>query len=277
MTNYLLRYGEIFLKGKNRSFFEKKLIHNLKCYLKNQQVEGKITRLRNRLYAETSRAMDWKYVFGLTNYSPCVKIPANYMVIQNEVERMIQDYTPKTTFRITTNVMDPKYGMSKQEMNEKLGAFVVQQTKARVNLKNYEEEIGIEVLQGHAYLYNKMIPCPGGLPVGVEGSALLWVEDENSLLAGILAMKRGCAVFPVAQDKKDLTLLEKYAYGTKPTLKLLREVDLHEFIQHYEIQALVVGDTLTKIKEYPEISLPVLRPLVGYTKERVQEEQRKYV
>ncbi len=276
MKNYLLRYGEISLKGNNRSFFERKLVHNLKCYLKSKGVTGTIQRLRNRLYAETADEVDWMPVFGLISYSPCLKIEGSYEAIQNEVEKACAEFNEKTTFRITSHVLDPQYSMSKQEMNEKLGAFVIQKTKAKVSLKKYEKEIGIEIVQGKAYIYSQTNPCLGGLPVGVEGSVLLLIENEKSLLAGLLAMKRGCALFPLSEKKLDIQRLEKYAHGTKPKLKLLSEIDLPAFITEYELQALVVGDTMANIQKYGDFSLPVLMPLIGCTEKKIQEEQKRY-
>ncbi len=276
MKTYLLRYGEINLKGKNRPFFERKLVHSLKSYLKSKNINGAIKRLRNRIYVETESEVDWKPIFGLVNYSLCAKMDGNYEAIQEEVEKRCKLFTEKTKFRITTNKMDPSFPQSKQEMNEQLGSLVVQKTGAQVSLKKYDEEIGIEVLQGKAYIYNTITPCHGGLPVGVEGSALLLLEDEKSILAGILAMRRGCAVFPIAKQHQDIQRLERYSYGTKPQFKLLSEINLAEYIERYELQALIVGDTLAKIEKYEEVPLPVLRPLVGYTEEKIKEEQRRY-
>ncbi|MEK6964183.1 MAG: THUMP domain-containing protein [Nanoarchaeota archaeon] len=282
MKTYLLRYGEINLKGKNRPFFERKLSHSLKSYLKNKNVEGSVKRLRNRIYVETADEVDWRPIFGLVNYSPCIKINGNYEAIQEEVKTRCKPFTDKTKFRITTNKMDPSFPLSKQEMNEQLGSLVVEQTGAKVSLKGYDEEIGIEVLQGKAYIYSTMIPCHGGLPVGVEGSALLLMDfdaegkNEKSLLAGVLAMRRGCAVFPIAEKHHDIQLLDQYAYGTKPQFKLFSEINLPEFIERYELQALIVGDTLSTLKRYDEIPLPVLRPLIGYTEEKIKEEMKRY-
>lgn len=276
MHSYLLRTGEIFLKGKNKGFFEKKLLHNLRSLLKNKNVEGKIVKLRNRIYAETAEEADWKEAFGITSYSPCTRIKAEYETILEEVYKICQSYTGKTRFRITTNQADPSFQYTKQEMNEKLGGLVIEKTGAKVDLENHDEEIGVEILQGQAYIYRRTVACFGGLPVGVEGNVLLLIENEKSLLAGILAMKRGCALFPVANEKKDVTILEKYCHGTNPQLKLLKEINITECIEQYELQALVVGDTLKIIKEYPEMPVPVLRPLIGYDEKKIKEEMRKY-
>ena len=276
MKHYLLRYGEISLKGKNRPFFERKLVHNLKSYLKSQGIEGTVQRLRNRLFAETEKKVNWKPVFGLISYSPCTKIPGDYEAIQKKVEELSKGFTEKPSFRITAQVLDNNSPYSQQQLNEQLGALVVKKTGANVSLKKYEKEIGIEILQGNAYIYTKSHPCFGGLPVGVEGSVLLLIENEKSLLAGLMAMRRGCALFPIAKTPQDITLLERYSHGTRPQFKLLSEINLAEHIPRFELQALIVGDTLANFKKYPEIPLPILRPLIGYTEEKIQEELRRY-
>ncbi len=58
---YILRYGEIALKGKNRKSFEQQLISNIRSYIRNRyNAESKFKRIRGRLVLLTSAEPDSK-------------------------------------------------------------------------------------------------------------------------------------------------------------------------------------------------------------------------
>ena len=79
----LLRYGELFLKGKNRNLFEKRLIENIKKVLTD--IEYKFIRTQNRYYIEDfdESLQDEivervRKVFGLHSLSIAIKLPTDY-------------------------------------------------------------------------------------------------------------------------------------------------------------------------------------------------------
>ncbi|MBW2963615.1 tRNA 4-thiouridine(8) synthase ThiI, partial [Candidatus Woesearchaeota archaeon] len=74
----IARYGEIFLKGKNRLDFEKKLVGNIK-----KMFDVKVLRKRNRLLVE--EGVDLRRVFGLISYSPAVEAGLDLEEIKKKV------------------------------------------------------------------------------------------------------------------------------------------------------------------------------------------------
>ena len=64
---YVLRYGELALKGRNRIDFEKRLIANIEDFLmKNNFRFEKIIRPRGRIVVYSDDEIDFSKVFGLT-------------------------------------------------------------------------------------------------------------------------------------------------------------------------------------------------------------------
>ena len=106
----LLRYGEIFLKGKNRNLFEKRLIENIKKVLTG--IEYKFIRTQNRYYIEdfAENLQDEIVervgkVFGLHSLSIATKLPTSY----ENLKEAIAEYMPVDgTFRVTTKRADKR-------------------------------------------------------------------------------------------------------------------------------------------------------------------------
>ncbi len=98
----LLRYGEIFLKGKNRNLFEKKLIENIKKSLTG--VNYTFIRTQNRYYIEDYEECLQEEiidrvtkVFGLHSLSVALKIKTSYDAFK---EAILQFAPEKGTFSL---------------------------------------------------------------------------------------------------------------------------------------------------------------------------------
>ncbi|MFC1648340.1 THUMP domain-containing protein [Nanoarchaeota archaeon] len=255
--SFILRLGETTLKGKNRPFFEKQLLNNVQ-----RLVKCKASKAGGRLYVESEPA-DFRRVFGLTSFSPAIKTKLDYDSIEGECLRMAEGRTG--SFKIRSQRLDKKYTLSSMELNVKLGASVVEKFGLKVKMDNPDLVIGVEVTKDSAYVFSEVIQCFGGLPVGCEGQVSAWIEDKKSLLAALLLLKRGCYVIPMGSKEFDISLLRLYGCD-----RHFRVCEMKDFIG----EALVVGDTLETFKEY-NVS-PVLRPLIGYSEERVDKELKKY-
>ena len=106
-------------------------------------------------------------------------------------------------------------------------------------------------------LYTDVIRCHGGLPVGVEGTVALLLENDSSLLAGLFFMKRGTSIIPVGD--LDYSLLQKYS-PRKLVPKNLS--DLKDII-------LVSGQNYNNFKPYNH-DLTVMRPLIAFSDKEIK-------
>ena len=262
-THIILRYGEIFLKGKNRPIFENKLVSNIK---KIANVE-KILKLRSRYiinFFEEHHKL--KNVFGLTSYSTTVKSGKEIEIIKQKVVDYVKNL--KGTFKIITKRSDKNFPIKSPEFNVMVGEHVEKETNLKFSFDNPDYVINIEINQEAAYIFTETIDCFGGLPTGVEGKVLLLIEDEASFLAGLLMMKRGVAIYPISFETKDISLLQKYS---PQDLNLVVVKDL----KNLTLDTIVSGQNFDKLKEY-DTNLLILRPLIAFNEDEIKEKLEMY-
>lgn len=250
----LLRYGEVALKGKNRTYFLRKLRRNVRACLKANELDGRVWQEGQRIFLETDQVESAveavQKVFGLVSLSPVNVVPANLDDIVQAGVAMAHraDLNPARTFRVQARRADKSFPFISPEIEQQVGGAIAQATGARVDLsKNAQVEIGVEIRPERALLYGETIAGPGGLPLGSQGRVVALLSSGiDSPVASWLMMKRGCAVIPVhfstsqAQTEQVEAIVEalnQHAYGwqlrpiilshqevLEPTLARLRDM-----------------------------------------------------
>lgn len=270
----LVRYGEIALKGKNRHLFEKGLVENIKNCLDFHKVKySEIQRSYGRIIIPTSeadKASFLKEVFGIVSVSPASKTDVDLENIKTlALELAKESGVGKKTFRISTQRLAKTIPFDSVETNLKVGEHVFESLDAKVDLKNPEVNVGIELMEDSAYIFTKAIQCFGGMPLGAESPVMVFLEDEKSIAAAWLMMKRGSPIIAVGQGTPDLALLNKYSHGHPVEFVQIRDLSEAENIAvERRIIALVLGQTMQTFKEF-STNLMVLRPLLTYSEEEI--------
>jgi len=286
----LVRYGEIALKGKNRINFENKLINNIKRsseYIKDiKKTSGRII-----LYSASENDIKkivgcLKTVFGIVSVSIGKEIDVDLGMIKNEALEQSKRIK-HSNFRVTVQRTQKRLKPS-PELEAEIGAFIVEKTGKKVKLREPELEIFVDIAD-KAYVFTEKIRCLGGLPLGIEGNAALLVEDEKSLLAGFLMMKRGGYVYPFALDKGDNAkkISQKLKrYGSKATVLIKDADELNNLAAKNHCKAVITGATLDEISKTKYINsninpninpkLPILMPLVGFSDEEISKMLKEY-
>lgn len=247
----LVRYGEVGLKGGNRSQFIRRLRHNIRDCLKKHGLRGEVRSSRGRIMVETgdvdAATEGIRKVFGLVSLSPAVEVPSSMDSIREEALRqaLALGLNERLTFRVRARRADKTFPLTSPEIDREVGAYIVQRTGARVELREPGTTIGVEVRREGTYVYGKVIPAPGGLPLGMEGRVIALVSGGiDSPVAAWMMMKRGCGVIPVHFRQSDAgatkaldncRVLADYAYGWD-----IRPVVL----EHAE----VFGDTFQRLR-----------------------------
>jgi len=259
----LIRYSEIGLKGNNKNDFELKLIRNINSQLKKEGIKAeRIKRLFSRILIITDKTPDLTSVFGIASYSTAKIVPLNTDDMKKHIASLIKDYNKDISFRISAKRLDKEFHLDSMGIERELGSFVVEKTGAKVNLKNFDKEIGLDILRNEAIIFNNRIKGPGGLPAGIEGNALALIENKDSVKAAILAMKRGCDIFPVGFKKTDIFELEKYS-PKKLSFELISSIEeLDKYGEKVDAKAVIVGQKLESFKDI-NTKLMVLRPLIS--------------
>jgi tRNA uracil 4-sulfurtransferase len=239
MALILLRYGEIGLKGQNRTFFLRKLRRNVRQCLKANHLKGEVWQEGQRIYLETdtvgAAVEAVQRVFGIVSLSPVQVVTAGYQ--EGEPHPSLDAITeeavgvawraglgPGLSFRVKARRSEKSYPHISPEIEAYVGAAIVAATDASVNLsKEADVEVGIEIQAGRALVFGEVIPGPGGLPLSSQGRVVALLSGGiDSPVAIWLMMKRGCGVIPVnfraskAQaDKVEVLVqaLNRYAYG----------------------------------------------------------------
>lgn len=198
----LIRIGEIFLKGNNKSFFINLLKENIKKSLCG--MDCRLISSQNRMYVEQYSDDDEEEiikrlskVFGIYNLSPAVKIPTD----MDNVAKVCADLSPKSgLFRVTVNRADKKIPLTSMEIARNIGAVMLKDSPLRkVNLFEYDFEVNVDIREnGYCYVFYKKIPCEGGLPVGCGGNGMLLLSGGiDSPVAAFLMAKRGVKIYAV--------------------------------------------------------------------------------
>lgn len=196
---YLVRYGEIGLKGKNRRFFENRLTENIKKAL--QGIPGcSIRQLHTRNYVEvpeerTEEALQrLQRVFGIVSLSPVTVAGPDMAAIKDAALAEFSVLArPGLRFKVNTRRANKRFPLASQQVSAEVGAHILRSIPGlKVDVHNPETVLDVEIRDEAVYIYTQRIPGPGGLPVGVSGKGLhLLSGGIDSPVAGWLAMKRG--------------------------------------------------------------------------------------
>lgn len=255
---YIVRYHEIALKGKNREFFERKLVDNIRvCLKRNRLLFEKIRNPRGRIVIYTRENLDvLRYIFGISSFSKAVEFDQDL----NRIKEVALELYTKGSFKISAQRSDKRFPISSQRINEQVGQYLVDKTGAEVDLKSPNVNIGVEIFDKRAYVFIEKIGGLSGLPIGTAGKVAVLLEAERSLVAAYLMLKRGCSVVFVKKKDVNFSILEKYAYGSK--IKVVDKIP-------NDVKALVVNDMMEKVRNY-KTNLVILRPLASFTKEGIE-------
>lgn len=252
----LVRYGEIALKGKNRSYFYRKLRRNLRKSLKANGIEGKVWQEGQRIYLETQQMEEAlaaaQRVFGVVSLSPVQVVPPELDLILPEAVAVARQagLGPGRTFRVRARRADKSFPFISPEIERRAGEAIVEATGAKPDLsRDAEVEIGIEVRPERVLVFGQTLPGPGGLPLGSQGRVVALLSSGiDSPVAAWLMMKRGCGIVPVhfstspAQTEQVAAIVEalsRHSYGWR-----LRPI----ILSHED----VLGPTLAQLQEMRE-------------------------
>lgn len=223
----LIRFGEIFLKGNNRKYFEDLLINNIKSALK--PLKYSFLRSQGRYYVEDFDNADeiiqrLKKVFGIHSVSPALKVKTGKETL---FEAAVGMSPMSGKFRVTVKRADKRLPFTSAEMAGNIGGALLRASggKLKVDLFDHDFDLNVDIRDnGYSYLFYDKIPCAGGLPVGCSGSGMLLLSGGiDSPVAGWLMAKRGVRLHAVH--------FHSFPYTGEPALQKVK--DLAEKLSKY--------------------------------------------
>ena len=202
---FLIKYGEIAIKGKNRYLFEDVLVSQIRHALKKTEGSFCVTKEQGRIYVEALSDYDYeeavdalKRVFGIVGICPAV-------ILEDEgFERLAEEAVKylkarygdcSKTFKVHARRAKKTYPLQSMEVNAQLGGRILDSFPGmRVDVHNPEIMLHVEIRE-RIYLYSDVIPGPGGMPVGTNGKSMLLLSGGiDSPVAGYMVAKRGVKI-----------------------------------------------------------------------------------
>lgn len=209
----IIRYGEIFLKGKNRDYFESLLIKNIKHSLYGIMCD--FTRSQGRYFVENYDIDDedeivdrLKKVFGIYSLSVAYKVETKADQGFCDIKDCLKDLAVRTEedcvlknakFRVTVKRADKRIPKASYEIAAELGGVVLANTSFKVDLTAFDYDFMVDIREnGYSFVFSEVISGAGGLPVGCSSKGLMLLSGGiDSPVAAYMMAKRGmklCAI-----------------------------------------------------------------------------------
>ena len=199
---FLIKYGEIGVKGKNRYLFEDALVSNINYQLKTVDGEFHVRKENGRIYVEMQGDYDYdetvtalKRVFGIVGICPVVLTEDEGFdkLVEDVIAHIEETYENKNfTFKVNSRRARKNYPMTSMELNAALGEKILDRyPDTKVDVHNPQVMINVEI-RPKINIYSVEIPGPGGMPLGTAGKAMLLLSGGiDSPVAGYMISKRG--------------------------------------------------------------------------------------
>ncbi|MBQ6441107.1 MAG: tRNA 4-thiouridine(8) synthase ThiI [Lachnospiraceae bacterium] len=203
--SFLIKYGEIGIKGKNRYLFEDALVDQIRFALKDVDGIFHVRKTDGRIFAEVEGAYDYdgavealSKVFGIVRFCP-VKVTSDegFEALSDAVCAHIEETYEKKdfTFKVETRRARKNYPKQSMEVNADLGERILETFPGtRVDVHTPEVRIHVEI-RNEISIYSEEIEGPCGMPVGTSGKAMLLLSGGiDSPVAGYMTAKRGVQI-----------------------------------------------------------------------------------
>ncbi len=203
--SFLIKYAEIGVKGKNRFLFEDALVAHIRHALKRLDGDFIVSKESGRIYATAQSEFDFDEVveslsriFGIAAICPMVQVEDNgYEDLKQQVLTYVDQYYDDKhfTFKVYARRGNKRYPVNSEQINRDLGEVILHTfPDTKVDVHKPEVTLYVEV-RNKINIYSKIIPGPGGMPVGTNGKAMLLLSGGiDSPVAGYMIAKRGVKI-----------------------------------------------------------------------------------
>ena len=265
----ILRYAEIYLKGKNRGFFERALENNL-----NRALEGLSCTLvkqngrylvRGFLEEETETYLDkLKKVFGVHSISIAYETLADMDSLFAAAKLLCRQ---TGTFKVESHRGDKKYPLTSVEISKQLGGMILAEFyQLKVDVHSPDFVVRVDIREnGKALVFADFIEGANGMPVGTAGKGLLLLSGGiDSPVAGYMMAKRGLKV--------DCLHFHSYPYTNMQAKE--KVVELANILSQYTCGTNLYSISVTHIQEEihehckPQFMITLLRRFMYRIAER---------
>ena len=238
-TEIMVRYGELSTKGKNIKDFINQLGGNTTKALHDfpdVRVHPKRDRMHITLNGTEPKPVleRLKLVFGIQSFSPVVQLPKDIEAVYAAAVEMMQEiYQADMTFKVQTKRADKEFPMDTNAINREVGGAVITALPdIKVDVKNPDIELLVDVRNNGIFLSSLTIKGAGGFPVGTAGKGMMMLSGGiDSPVAAYLGMKRGVDMEMIHFFSPPYTTQQALAKAKQLTAVLAQSVGAIKFIQ----------------------------------------------
>lgn len=248
---FLIRFGDIMLKGKNQNFFKKRVYELVKDKLNGLNIE--IIKTHDHIYIDIKDVSEEEVknklmlVTGLQSFSICYVTSLEYKdILETSVEIIQNRLNDYDDFKIQTKRSNKLFKYTSLEFTQLIAKDILNKFagKLKVNVKNPKNILTIEIRENNTYIFLDTIKGLGGFPVGTSGYGVSMLSGGiDSPVSSFLAMKKGIEIDLLHFESTPLTPIEsvdkviklaakiaKYNYKNKINLLIVPFMDIHQEI-----------------------------------------------
>ncbi len=241
---FIVHYAELGIKGRNREYFEERLVSNIKTQLKGLSVKNVLRRTGLiRVEAEDAQAeavlQRLKMIAGIATISSGTHVGLD---VQEIIREAAACFASKTgTFRVTARRPNKRFLTTSQELSALAGeAILLANPKVQVDLHNPDHVCWIEVTDDGAFVSNEKIKGAGGLPLGTSGKLISLLSGGiDSPVASWMMARRGAPLHYVH--------FHNFPYTDRASIDIVK--DLAKVLNRTGMRAFLSLINLTPIQE----------------------------
>ena len=193
----IIRFGELYTKGKNKKDFVNRLFYNIKNNVSNEGIE--FIKAHDHIYLEIKEEIDeesliaqLKNISGIYSFSLAYKVNANEEEIIQKSYEILKEAPTLKTFKVYTRRIDKSFPLHSDYINRKVASKILKNSAYKVDVHEPDYLLSIEIRPHFAYIFLKTLKGLGGYPSNTMGGALMLISvGIVSPVAASLLLKRG--------------------------------------------------------------------------------------
>ena len=201
---FLLKLGEIVLKGANKRQFESRLRQNVRRRMKKFG-EFDVYIMQSTVYVEPKDELAdvdgaWeacRSIFGVVSLCRCRPCEKNLDAIFEAIENYLgDDLDCAKSFKVESKRSDKAFPMTSIQISQEIGGRLAEaHPGVAVDVHHPDYTVYVEVRDFAVYVHGPAEPGAGGLPTGVGGRAMCLLSGGiDSPVAAYMIAKRGVEI-----------------------------------------------------------------------------------
>ena len=201
---FLLKLGEIVLKGTNKRQFENKLRQNIRRRMKTYG-NFDVYIMQSTVYVEPMDEMAdvdgaWeacRSIFGLVSLCRCRPCKKDLDSIYQTVEEYLgDDLDCAASFKVESKRSDKAFPLTSIQISQEIGGRIAEaHPDCEVDVHNPAYTVYVEIRDLAAYVHGPAVPGAGGLPTGAGGRGMCLLSGGiDSPVAAYMMAKRGLEI-----------------------------------------------------------------------------------